>query len=154
MLVTTQWPLKRAATSPHLSGFVFYGCLESLTELSALWKNNRAPPLSHIKLCIISSPYVNSKWSYCPETAKLGFDLCDLDLWSLTLAFCMDIIFVIGNDSLNFHDDTMTGILWKRCNRRTDRLTDRQMDGRAVGRSVLRAAWSQLKKSPVWYEDS
>ena len=36
MLVTTQWPLKRAATSPHLSGFVFYGCLESLTELSAL----------------------------------------------------------------------------------------------------------------------
>ena len=47
MLVTTQWPLKRAATSPHLSGFVFYGCLESLTELSALcvwindWANNR-----------------------------------------------------------------------------------------------------------------
>ena len=38
MLVTTQWPLKRAATSPHLSGFVFYGCLESLTELSALCK--------------------------------------------------------------------------------------------------------------------
>ena len=37
MLVTTQWPLKRAATSTHLSGFVFYGCLESLTELSALW---------------------------------------------------------------------------------------------------------------------
>ena len=37
MLVTTQWPLKPAATSPHLSGFVFYGCLESLTELSALW---------------------------------------------------------------------------------------------------------------------
>ena len=36
MLVTTQWPLKRAATSPHLSGFVFYGCLESLMELSAL----------------------------------------------------------------------------------------------------------------------
>ena len=36
MLVTTQWPLKRAATSPHLSGFVFYGCLESLAELSAL----------------------------------------------------------------------------------------------------------------------
>ena len=37
MLVTTQWPLKPAATSPHLPGFVFYGCLESLTELSALW---------------------------------------------------------------------------------------------------------------------
>ena len=36
MLVTTQWPLKRVPPSPHLSGFVFYGCLESLTELSAL----------------------------------------------------------------------------------------------------------------------
>ena len=36
MLVTTQWPPKRAATSPHLSGCVFYGCLESLRELSAL----------------------------------------------------------------------------------------------------------------------
>ena len=40
MLVTTQWPLKRAATSPHLSGFVFYGCLGSLTELSALCVSN------------------------------------------------------------------------------------------------------------------
>ena len=39
MLVTTQWPLKRAATSPHLFGFVFYGCLESLTELSVLCPN-------------------------------------------------------------------------------------------------------------------
>ena len=36
MLVTTQRPLKRAATSLYLSGFVFYGCLENLTELSAL----------------------------------------------------------------------------------------------------------------------
>ena len=29
-------------------------------------------------MCIISS-YVNSKWSYSPETVKLGFDLCDHD---------------------------------------------------------------------------
>ena len=36
-------------------------------------------------LCMISSPYVNSNWSYGPETAKLDFDLCDLDLWPLTL---------------------------------------------------------------------
>ena len=37
---TCWWPLSDhwsvQATSPHLSGFVFYGCLESLTELSAL----------------------------------------------------------------------------------------------------------------------
>ena len=34
--VTTQWPLKLQPNSPHLSGFVFYGCFESSTELSAL----------------------------------------------------------------------------------------------------------------------
>ena len=41
--------------------------------------------------------------------AKLGFDLCDLDLWPLTLTFRMDITFVIGNHSWKFHDDTMMG---------------------------------------------
>ena len=68
-------------------------------------KNNRAPLLGSI----ISSSYVNSNWSYGPETAKLGFDLCDLDLWSLTLTFCMDITTVIGNNSSKFHDDAMMG---------------------------------------------
>ena len=43
------------------------------------------------------------------ETAKLGFDLCDIDLWPLTLTFCMDITSVIGNHSWKFHDDTMMG---------------------------------------------
>ena len=37
----------------------------------------------------------------------LGFDLCDLDLWPLTLTFCMDITSVIGNNSWKFHDDMM-----------------------------------------------
>ena len=75
-------------------------------------------------LCIISSPYVNSNWSYDPETAKWGHDLCDLDLWPLTLTFCMDITSVIGNYSCKFNDDTMTGTLSKRCHRQTDRQTD------------------------------
>ena len=34
----------------------------------------------HQAICIISSSYVNSNWSYSPETVKLGCDLCDLDL--------------------------------------------------------------------------
>ena len=34
-------------------------------------------------MCIISKPAVNSNWSYSPETVKLGFDLCDLNLWPL-----------------------------------------------------------------------
>ena len=56
---------------------------------------------------IISSSYVNSNWSYSPETVKLGFDVCDRDLWPLTWTFCMDLTLVIGNNSWKFHDDTM-----------------------------------------------
>ena len=41
--------------------------------------------------------------------AKLSFDLYDLDLWHMTLTFCMDIMSVIGNYSWKFHDDTMMG---------------------------------------------
>ena len=37
--------------------------------------------------------------------AKLGFDLCDLDLSPLTLTFCMDITSINGNKSWKFHDD-------------------------------------------------
>ena len=66
-------------------------------------KNNRPTSI----LCIISSSYVNSNWSYSPETAKLGYDLCDLDLWLMTLTFCMGITSVIGNNSWNFRDDTI-----------------------------------------------
>ena len=66
-------------------------------------------PKHHHALCSISSSYVNSNWSYGPETVKMGFDLCDLDLWSPTLTFCMDITSVIGNKFWKFHDDTMMG---------------------------------------------
>ena len=68
--------------------------------------------------------YVNSNWSYGLETVKWGQDLCDLDLWPLTLTFCMDITFVNGNNSWKFCDDTMTATWWKRCKRRTDRRTE------------------------------
>ena len=43
------------------------------------------------------------------DDQKLGCDLCDLDLWPLTLIFCMDITSVIGNNSWKFHDDMMMG---------------------------------------------
>ena len=59
------------------------------------------------------------------------------DLWPLT--FCMDITFDHGNNSWKFHDDTMMGTWWKRCDRRTDRRTD----GRTDWTSHI-AAWSQL----------
>ena len=40
---------------------------------------------------------------------KLGCDLCDPDLWPLALTFCMDLTFVIGNNSWELHDDAMMG---------------------------------------------
>ena len=85
---------------------------------------------------------MNSNWSYCPETVKLGVDLFDLDFWPLTLTICMNINFVNGKNSWKCHDDKMTETLWKRCNRRRDRQTDGRTD-----RCVLRAAWSQLKNA-------
>ena len=45
-------------------------------------------PKQHQALCMISS-YVNSNLSYGPETVKFGLDLCDINLWPLTLTFCM-----------------------------------------------------------------
>ena len=47
--------------------------------------------------------------SYGSETAKFGFDLCDLDFWPLTLTFYMAITSVIDNNSWQFHPDTMKG---------------------------------------------
>ena len=89
-------------------------------------------------LCIISSLFVNSNWSYGPETVKLCCNLCDLDLWPLTLTFYTDIISVIGNNS-NF-----MMIRWWEHNEKgvTDRQTDRRTDC-----SIHRAAWSQLKRN-------
>ena len=41
-------------------------------------------------LCIIWQPFVNSNWSYSPETPDLGqnrrlFEPCDLEIWPMTL---------------------------------------------------------------------
>ena len=41
-------------------------------------------------LCIISKPWVNSNWSYSPETPNWGqnrwfFSPCDLEIWQMTL---------------------------------------------------------------------
>ena len=79
---------------------------------------------------------MNSNWSYSPETVKLGCDLCDLDLWPLTLTFCMDLTFVIGNNSWKLYDDgNIVKKVWR---------TDGQMD-RQTENTICRAAWSQLK---------
>ena len=65
---------------------------------------------------------MNSNWSYSPKTAKLGCDLCELDLWSLTLTFCMDITLVRGDNfmMIRWWEHSQRGV--------TDRQTDRQTD--------------------------
>ena len=75
-------------------------------DLGKQWSTS---PKYHQTICMISSSYVNLNWSYSPETVKLGCDLCDLDLWPLTMTFCMDITSVVGNNSWKFRDDTMMG---------------------------------------------
>ena len=74
-----------------------------------LEKQQGTSPKQYEALCIISSSYVNSNWSYGPETPKLSFDLCDLDIWPVTVTFSMDLTSVIGNNSRKFNDDTMMG---------------------------------------------
>ena len=88
---------------------------------------------------------MNSNWSYSPETVKLGCDLCDLDLWPLTLTFCMDVTFVTVITPENFMmigwcEHSQKGVTDRRTDGRTDRWTDRQTDW-----TIHRAAWSQLK---------
>ena len=61
------------------------------------FKNNRVP------LYATSSFFLNSNWSYSPETPTLEqirFDFNDLELWPLTSIFSMDITFFNGNSTL------------------------------------------------------
>ena len=47
----------------------------------------------------------------------------------------MDITFDHSNNSWKFHDDTMMGTWWKRCDGQTDRQTDGRTDGRTDGQT-------------------
>ena len=72
-------------------------------------KNNRAPLLSHIKHC---ASFHCHMWIQTGVTVRkpLRWVLtCDLDLWPLTMIFCMDITSVSGCHFWKFHDDTMMG---------------------------------------------
>ena len=112
-------------------------------------KNNRAPLPCCFQLCAWfhchmwnqTGVRVRKRLSWVLTSVTLTFDL-----WPLTLTFCMDITFDHGNNSWKFHDDTMMGTWWKRC--------DRQTDGRTDWTSHI-AAWSQLKTlGPLFYATS
>ena len=82
----------------------------------AMWPWNltddldRAPLLNNIKLC---AQFHHHMWIQPGVTVRKRLscvlNTSDLDLWPLTLIFCMDVTFVSGNNSWKFHDDTMMG---------------------------------------------
>ena len=110
------------------SSFVHHLIANSEFKLELQSRNDQFGSKSTIFLTV--RPW---NWSYSPETTKWGHDLCDFDLWPLTLTFCIDIMSVNGNIFCKFHDDTMTGTLTKRCDGWTEGRTDRQTDGRTDG---------------------
>ena len=69
-------------------------------------KNNMVPLLCYFKLC---ASFRSHLWIQTgvtvrkrPNCGKIGFDLCDLDLWPLTLTFCMDISLSMVTTPENF----------------------------------------------------
>ena len=109
-------------------------------------KNNRAPLLCCFQLCawfhshmwIQTGVRVRKRLSWVLTYVTLTFDL-----WPSPFAWKSLLTMVI---TLKFHDDTMMGTWWKRCDGRTDRQTDGQTDGRTDWTSHI-AAWSQLKST-------
>ena len=91
---------------------------------------------------------MNSNWSYSPETAKLGYDLCGLDLWPMTLTFCMDITSVVITPEnvvmIRRKEHSEKGVT----DRQTDRWTDRQTDRKRWSQSCLVAA--KMKQQYLW----
>ena len=125
-----------------------------LTIFLAMWpwnltddleKQVGTSPKQHQALCIISSAYMNSNWSYSPEMAKLGKTSVTLtfDLWPLSCAWTSLLSLVVTPE--NF-----VVIWWQKHSEKgvTDERTEGRMDGQAdrwTERGVLRAAWLQLK---------
>ena len=108
-------------------------------------KNKRGPLLCYLRLCASFHRHLSSHIKFCAyfhrhiwiqkgvvarKRLKLGFDLCDLDLWPLGLTFCMDITSTDGNIFWQFHDDRLSV---------TDGRTDRQADW-----NIDRAVYWQL----------
>ena len=64
-------------------------------------KDNRAPLLCYCKICASFGAHLWIQTGVAirkqPNWGKIYFDLCDLDLWPLSLTFCMDIIITPEN---------------------------------------------------------
>ena len=99
LMQTCWWPLSDhwsvQPTSPHLSGFVFYGCLESLTELSALWEMIKKELSAQIVILVTFPLHcninlINSHFYYPKPVLDTGIVVASVCL-SLCLCLCVSI---------------------------------------------------------------
>ena len=74
------------------------------------WKTIRHLFYTTSSLCIISKPWMNSNWSYSPETLNLGqnqqfFVPCDLEIWQMTLKINRAPLLCCFNLCASFHSN-------------------------------------------------
>ena len=67
------------------------------------WHRKNRALLCHCKLCVLLHSHMWIQTGVTPQKrpnwGKIRFDLCDLDLWPLTLNVHMDMTFINGNNS-------------------------------------------------------
>ena len=98
-------------------------------------------PWKTIGHLLYAASYVNSNWSYNPETAKMDFDLCDLDLSPWPFAWTSLLSLAITSE--NF-------MMIRRGEHSERGVTGGQTDGQ-MGWTIHRAAWSQLNNIVLWF---
>ena len=113
--------------------------------------------MQHQAICIISSSYVNSNWSYSPETKIWVVTSVTLtfDLWPWPFAWTLPWSNVITPENfmmIRWWEHSQKGVTDGQTDRQTDGQTDRRTDGQTDGQTdrrtentIHRAAWSQLK---------
>ena len=90
-----------------------------------LEKQQSTSPKQHQALCIISSSYVNSNWSYSPEMAKLGYDLCDLHLWPFAQTSLLSLVITPENFVMIWWwEHSHKAVMGRQTDRQTDGLND------------------------------
>ena len=106
----------------------------NLTKITL--KENRAPLLFHCKRLAWHRSHLRIQTGFTVRKrlnwGKMCLDGCDLDLWPWSYAWISR--FVCGKNSWKFHDDTMSGSLWKWCDRQRDRR--REVFLELLGRSL------------------
>ena len=90
---------------------------------------------------------MKSNRSYGPETANLGFYLCNLDFWPLALNFCIDITSVIG---LGVTPKNLMMIPWREHNEKGVTGTDRQTDADRKTETDRKTGSNFFKGKSIW----